>query len=115
MKRTWYGKWKVAEPVWDRERFLRLVRAMNPQASFLKVGGTIRPADFVIRYENLLQDFDAFSAALSLPCTAKELPHLNQSADEGGLRKRAYEDADLRAIVADRFAEDFELFGYASR
>lgn len=67
--------------------------------------------DFVLRYEQLAQDFAQVCSKVGL--TADALPHLKT-----GLRPRQHSYADYydessKAIVAKRHLQDIRLFGYA--
>lgn len=66
--------------------------------------------DAVIRYENLLEDYNTVCKKLELP--ADTLPRL-----KGGIRQNKYHyseyyDDETVAIVADRHKNDIRLFGY---
>ena len=63
--------------------------------------------DYILRFEHLTQDFAMLCGKLGLP--ARALPHHN--ASEHGHR-REYFTEETRQIVAERFAEDIERFGY---
>lgn len=64
--------------------------------------------DAVGRFERLAEDFDRFFAGRL--GAQVELPHLLRSS-RGPFE--GYYDDDLRNRVRERYAEDFELFGYA--
>lgn len=64
--------------------------------------------DQVCRFETLQADFDEVCRKANIAPTA--LPHALRS--EGGSYIDAYDDATAR-LVADRFREEIELFGYA--
>lgn len=63
--------------------------------------------DFVGRFETLHQDFDAVCRHLNLSLS---LPHRNQTKHRD---YRTYYNARTRQLVAEHFAADIELFGYA--
>ena len=63
--------------------------------------------DFVGRFEHLRRDFDHVCRALG---KHRELPHLKGSS-RGTSYAEMYDD-QARAIVAERFAEDLERWGY---
>jgi chondroitin 4-sulfotransferase 11 len=65
-------------------------------------------ADFVGRYERLAEDFDAVRAKTGLPEIA--LPRL-QAARTVAKYAPYYTDR-TRAVVAERFRKDIEMFGY---
>lgn len=66
--------------------------------------------DFVIRYENLNEDFAEVCRRLELP--TQDLPHL-----KSGIRKKhhysEYYDEETKALVAERHKNDIQLLGYA--
>jgi hypothetical protein len=66
--------------------------------------------DFVGRYERLAEDLRIVEQTIGLPALA--LPRL-QAAREPVPYTRFY-TADTWQIVADRYARDIELFGYAA-
>ena len=66
--------------------------------------------DFVIRYEQLMEDFKKVCESIDVP--AKELPNL-----KSGIRKKdhhysEYYDNETLALVAERNRNDIRLFGY---
>jgi hypothetical protein len=65
--------------------------------------------DFVIRYENLAEDFQELCKRISLPKI--ELPHL-KSGFRKGYHYSEYYDEESRNIVAERHRNDIRLFGY---
>lgn len=105
------SKQPAIELRWDHADFLKALERLPPITDFLKVDGRIHAADFIIRFENLQEDFSAFVAALSLP-VASDLPHRNASAADAEIRRRAIEDPNVRREVAQRYAADLEHFGY---
>jgi hypothetical protein len=107
------GAWSRREPRWDRKLFLRWLPKFAPAVDFLKVHGTLRRPDWMIRYERLAEDFAAFAQNAGID--ASSIPHVNKSgaAPEELLRARA--DDVARRSVEKRYAEDYELFGYSVR
>jgi hypothetical protein len=82
--------------------------SMRPQVSSLCDGDGDLLVDFVGRFERIAEDVAHVQATLGLP--AVPLRSANVS------RRRPGPDAELtpddRALLADRFAADFERFGY---
>ncbi len=76
------------------------------QKSFLTDESGELMVDFVGRFETLSEDFEKICAQVGIEST---LPHRNRSKHEG---YKAYYNDRTRALVADRFAEDIEFFGY---
>lgn len=77
-----------------------------PQLQHLLLDG-IPIADHVCRFEHLDEDFDVIRKRLARPDL--RLPHLNQSS-RGPYREHF--TRELQDIAFERFAADFEYFGY---
>jgi chondroitin 4-sulfotransferase 11 len=80
------------------------------QHTFLTTSADNLGIDFVGRYENLGADFERVCRRIGLP-QAYELPHLQAARN-----RAAYVDyytPRSRRLVADRFSEDVERFGYS--
>lgn len=60
------------------------------------------------RFENLREDFAYILRRLGANDRGSSLPHLTRSPEKTG----DYYDPEIRELVAERFARDFELFGY---
>lgn len=66
--------------------------------------------DFVIRYENLADDFAAVCERIGIDMP--ELPRLKSGIRNGSRHYSAYYDDESASIVAARHRNDIELFGY---
>jgi len=66
--------------------------------------------DFVIRYENLLEDVSMVCKKLGLP--AIDLPNLKTGFRQKHRHYSEYFDENSKAIVADKHTNDIRLFGY---
>lgn len=66
--------------------------------------------DYVIRYENLVQDFETLCQRLDLPPI--ELPRLKAGIRKDRQPYTALYDKDTRDLVADRHRLDIQYFGY---
>ena len=64
--------------------------------------------DFIGRYENLAGDFEQVCRRIGVP--PPPLAHKRQAKDRAGYQSY-YTDA-TRALVAEHFAPDIEMFGY---
>ena len=63
--------------------------------------------DFIGRFENLQEDFNTVCDKIEIP--QHQLPHCNKTNHK---HYTEYYDAELREIIANRFREDIEYFGY---
>jgi hypothetical protein len=96
--------------IWNRDKFIRMLDKIQPMTAFLRLSNATRPdqnLDFIIRYEQLHQDFSMLCDILGF--TRKSLPVLNKGNRQSYLN---YYDPELIQMVEDRFQEDIELFGY---
>lgn len=62
--------------------------------------------DFVGRFENLADDFSYICQVLNLQAS---IPYLNKSKHAS---YQSYYDEETRDLIAERFSDDIELFGY---
>lgn len=79
------------------------------QSDFLTNARGEIAVDYVGRYETLAQDFRTVCERVGLPTLA--LPRVQ--AVPSRIRYAEFYTAQMREIVAERFAEDVELFGYS--
>ena len=63
--------------------------------------------DFFIRFESLQQDFHKACDHIGIP--RRKLPHLNRASPQPYTH---YYDDEMRELVAFKYAEDIEYFGY---
>jgi hypothetical protein len=96
---------------WDRKKFIKIISNAVSVADYLRLDpGDKDPfasVDYIMRFENLAEDFRAVCAALDIsPVT---LPQYNRSDRE---HYSKYYDKDLRELVHARFAAEIERFGY---
>lgn len=102
---------------WSRDSFIELVESIGPTMSFLttrdwasqKSLGVKPEVDFIIRFENLQDDFDQVCERIGISKII--LPHKNRSNRRNYLD---YYDADLIRLVEKRFANDIQYFGYTN-
>lgn len=79
---------------------------LRPQVDFLTTDRGDLLVDYVARWENLADDFEAICRRLGVAAT---LPHANRSKRED---YRDYYSAKTRTQVEARYREDIETFGY---
>jgi hypothetical protein len=96
---------------WDPKKFRKVISRALSVAEYLQLEKEEDPfssVDYVIRFENLADDFRTVCAALDISPTT--LPQYNRSNRE---HYSKYYDDDLRELVRERFAAEIERFGYA--
>jgi hypothetical protein len=96
---------------WDRKKFRKIISRALSVADYLRVnkgeGDPFGNVDYVMRFENLTDDFRTVCAALDISRTI--LPKYNRSNRE---HYSKYYDEELRELVRERFAAEIERFGY---
>ncbi len=97
---------------WDRKEFKRLILKAVSVTDYLRLDkGEADPfgnVDYIIRFENLADDFRAVCARLGIPDAP--LPQYNRSDRE---HYSKYYDTELRELIGKRFAPEIDRFGYA--
>ena len=96
----------------DRKEFGRLILRALSVTDYLRLDkGEADPfgnLDYIIRFENLADDFRAVCARLGIPDAP--LPQYNRSNRE---HYSNYYDAELCELIRKRFAPEIDRFGYA--
>jgi hypothetical protein len=95
---------------WNRKEFRKTIVKALSVADYLRLNTEDHPfgnVDFIMRFENLEDDFRVVCTALDVP--ALVLPQYNRSSREHYSR---YYGDDLRELVRMRFAAEIERFGY---
>jgi len=97
---------------WDRKEFRKLIlRALSIRDYLQLDKGEADPfgnIDYIMRLENLADDFRAVCARLGIPDAP--LPQYNRSNRE---HYSKYYDAELCELIRKRFAAEIDRFGYA--
>jgi Sulfotransferase family len=102
---------RAAQAPFELDAFNTMVRDMRPMADFVRIGERIEMPRLVLRYENgVSSNIVKLAQFLELP-TPEDVGHLN--AGEADQRDTVQCDHRIAKTVRRRFAEDFELFGYA--
>lgn len=99
-------------PAFHRLRFEQELKRLRSVAAILTIAGKVRRPDHILRFESLGADLAMLARALRLPPLAA-LPHVNASAAGENLRDETLADPWVRGLVAERFADDYDLFGYS--
>ncbi len=84
-----------------------LVRFHTPQLAFITGDRGQVLVDRILRFENLAEEFKAFSRDI---CFDGQLPHTNTSIRRQDYR--GYYSEEMKQEMLFRFREDFEYFGY---
>jgi hypothetical protein len=97
---------------WDRKEFRKLILKALSVTDYLRLdkreADPFGNMDYIIRFENLPDDFRAVSARLGIP--AAQLPLYNRSNRE---HYSKYYDEELCELIRKRFTPEIERFGYA--
>jgi Sulfotransferase family len=100
-------------PRFEAAGFEALLNGMPAMVDYLRVGGEIRRPDHLLRFDSIVEDLRQLAAHFGLP--APVLPVLNRSLDQSGERERLKANAEVIARVRERFAEDYDYFGFPLR
>jgi hypothetical protein len=106
-------KWISAgrQPRWSASEFRGDIEHMPSMARMLNVNGIPGQMDLLLRFETLEIDFAALTKRLGIE-TGATLPHKNKGYSAENWRHYYLKSPDLVDLVAERFAEDIEMFGY---
>lgn len=96
---------------WDIDEFENLLTKIKPMSEFLKIGDVYQKPDFLIRHENLQQDFDIFIKTMGISDEQIPLPTKNKTIDME-LFKKAMQCKEAQQLAKDKHALDYEMFGY---
>lgn len=80
-------------------------------AQMLKVNGSLGRLDMLLRFETLATDFTALTTRLGIE-TRTTLPHRNKGYGPKNWKDYYPTWPDLVDLVAERFSEDIQIFGY---
>ena len=106
----YFGTTQLVETL-DRKEFRKLILGALSVTDCLRLDkGEADPfgnMDYIIRFENLADDFRAVCARVGIPDAP--LPQYNRSDRE---HYSNYYDAELRELIRKRFAPEIDRFGY---
>jgi hypothetical protein len=96
---------------WNRKKFRGIISKAVSVADYLRLDDDdpdpFANVDYIMRFENLIDDFRSVCAALDISPTT--LPQYNRSNRE---HYSKYYDEELRELVRTRFGAEIERFGY---
>ncbi len=92
----------------NRESWINGLHSMRQQVEFLTDTTGAFAMDFVGHYEHLHDDLKGIGERIGVDMS---IPHLNRSSSSKVDYRERF-DAEMREIVARRFAGDIERFGY---
>jgi hypothetical protein len=106
-------KWisTARQPCWSVDEFRRDLEHMPAIAQMLKVNGSLGRLDMLLRFETLATDFTALTTRLGIE-TRTTLPHRNKGYGPKNWKDYYPTWPDLVDLVAERFSEDIQIFGY---
>ena len=97
--------------IWDREKFRAIISKAVSVPDYLRLdnaeGDPFANVDYIMRFENLTDDFHAVCAAIGI--SPPSLPQYNRSSRE---HYSKYYDDELRELVRGRFTSEIERFDY---
>ena len=107
----YFGTTQLVE-TWDRKEFRKLILRALSVRDYLQLdkceADPFGNVDYIMRLENLADDFRAVCARLGIPDAP--LPQYNRSNRE---HYSKYYDAELCELIRKRFAAEIDRFGYA--
>ena len=80
---------------------------VKPQLNWITDANGNMVVDFICRFENFQEDFNAVCNKIGIP--ERTLPHVNKSKHK---HYTEYYDDETREIVAEKYKKDIEYFGY---
>jgi sulfotransferase famil protein len=106
-------KWISAgrQPRWSVSEFRRDIEHMPSMARMVNVNGIFGQMDMLLRFETLESDFAALTKRLGIEI-GTALPHKNKGYSSQHWQQYYLKSPDLVDFIAERFAEDIQMFGY---
>ena len=81
----------------------------TPQHRYTRHQLSVKPVDFVIRFENLKEDLKLLSKKVNFKINHKSIPHLNKRAY---YKNKLLRDKKLIKEIQEYYRHDYAIFGY---
>ena len=102
----------LRSPVFDEGAFLDLARSLDTMTSFVELSDGLPTTLFLLRYETLAQDFQAFMKRIGAAEHESVLPHVNKSAAQQDQIAKVRASRELRRLTEPFLRRDLAAFAY---